>query len=42
MLTNVHVTVVVLNVELCNSVSISMIWQHKISVNQWMEYHKIY
>jgi len=29
------------NVELCNSVSISMLWQHKISVNQWMEYHKM-
>jgi len=42
MLTYVHVTVAVLNVELCNSVSISMIWQHKISVNHWMEYHKMY
>ena len=29
------------NVELCNSVSISMLWQHKISVNKWMEYHKV-
>jgi len=32
--TYVQVTVGLLNVELCNSVSSSMIWQHKISVNQ--------
>jgi len=30
------------NVELCNSVSISMLWQHKISRNQWVEYRKKY
>jgi len=42
MVTYVHVTVGLLNVELCNSVSISMIWQHKISVNRWMEYYKMH
>jgi hypothetical protein len=30
MVTYVHVTVALLNVELCNSVSISMLWRHKI------------
>jgi len=29
------------NVELCNLVSISMLWQQKISVNELMEYHKM-
>jgi len=42
MVTYVHVTVAALNVELCNSVSIRMAWQHKISVNRWMEYRKMY
>jgi len=38
MVTYVHVTVALLNVDLCNSISIIMIWQHKISINGWMEY----
>jgi hypothetical protein len=40
--TYVHVTVAVMSVELCNSVSISMIWQQTISVKQGAEYHKMY
>jgi len=42
MVTYVHFTVGLLNVVMCNSVSISMIWQHKISLNQRMEYYKMY
>ena len=38
MVTYVHVTVAPLNLELCDSDSMSMLWQHKILVNQWMEY----
>jgi uncharacterized Fe-S center protein len=30
-----------LNMEICNSVRISMMWQQKISMNQWIEYHKM-
>jgi hypothetical protein len=34
MVTYAHVTFAVLNVEMCNSVSINVMWQHKIAVNQ--------
>jgi len=40
--TYVQVTVGLLNVEFCNSVSISILWQHKMSINQWMEYRNKY
>jgi len=42
MVTYVQFTVAVLYVELCNSASIRMIWQHKMSMKHWMEYHKMY
>jgi len=42
MVTYVQVTVVVLNVELCNSVSVNVLTQHETSVKYWMEYRKMY